>query len=559
MNDTPPIPDELPTARIVPQGRRRLSTIWLLPVLAVLVGIWLLTNLLSQRGPVLTISFHTAEGITPGKTRIRFKDVDIGEVRDVRLAHDRSHVLVTVQLVADSDAFLASDSRFWVVRPRVSGGKVSGISTLLSGAYIGVDAGTSKKTSHEFVGLEVAPVLTQGLPGRQFTLDAADIGSLDVGSPVYFRRIQVGEVVAHSLEHDGKAVSVSVFVHAPYDTYVSPRTRFWNASGIDISLDAGGVRMQTQSLVSVMLGGIAFETPDEYDSVDQMLADWNMGKDIPVPDAAAEGSHFTLYPDRVLAMKAADSDEMIVTANFKGSLRGLQVGAPVDFRGVVVGEVLSIGSYYDEDKQWFGFPVRVALFTERISLRGKDRRKDPGRRVTQGLVDAINTRGLRAQLRSGNLLTGQLYVALDFFPEAKPVKIDWRNPPFELPTVRGDLDEFQISLGRVMAKIDRIPIDELATDFKQAMVTLDASLKSLDTVLQTANRELVPELSASLKELRATLEKADRILALDSPLQQDMREVLQEVTRAARSVRALSDTLDRQPEALLRGKSESNP
>ena len=176
----------------MPQRRRRFSMIWLLPVVAMLIGAWLLTNLINQRGPTLTISFQTAEGIAPGKTRIRFKDVDIGEVREVKLAADRSHVLVTAQLVVGAEAFLAEDSRFWVVRPRVSGGKVSGIGTLLSGAYIGVDAGKSDKESKEFTGLEVAPILTTGLPGRQFVLDAPDIGSLDIGAPVYFRRVLGG-------------------------------------------------------------------------------------------------------------------------------------------------------------------------------------------------------------------------------------------------------------------------------------------------------------------------------------------------------------------------------
>ncbi|MBK6908846.1 MAG: MCE family protein [Rhodocyclaceae bacterium] len=558
---TPPEPsiDALPEARFVPQRRRRFSMIWLLPVVAMLIGAWLLTNLINQRGPTLTISFQTAEGIAPGKTRIRFKDVDIGEVREVKLAADRSHVLVTAQLVVGAEAFLAEDSRFWVVRPRVSGGKVSGIGTLLSGAYIGVDAGKSDKESKEFTGLEVAPILTTGLPGRQFVLDAPDIGSLDIGAPVYFRRVQVGEVVAHALERDGKAVAVTIFIHAPYDKHVKARTKFWNASGVDVSLDANGIRLQSQSVMSVMLGGIAFETPPEHDSVDSLLSAWNAGKDVEAEEESNTDNRFNLHPDRTTAMKAADGEELIVTANFKGSLRGLSPGAPVEFRGIPVGEVVSIGSYYDEEKEWFGFPVRIALYTERISLRGKDRRQDVARRVTKGLLDAINKRGLRAQLRNGSLLTGQLYVALDFFPEAPPLKVSWSAPPFELPTTRGDFDEFQASLGRLMSKLDALPIAQIGSDLQVAVVSVDRSLKGIDTLVQRLDNEVITELGPALRELRSTLANVDKVMASDSPVQQDLQEALREVTRAARSVRVLSDTLDKQPESLLRGKSETNP
>ena len=559
MTTPDPLTDSLPEARFVPQRRRRFSMIWLLPVVAMLVGAWLLTNLINQRGPTLTISFHTAEGITPGKTRIRYKDVDIGEVREVKLAADRSHVLVSAQLVVGSEAFLAEDSRFWVVRPRVSGGKVSGIGTLLSGAYIGVDVGKSTTESREFTGLEVAPILTRGLPGRQYVLDAPDIGSLDIGAPVYFRRVEVGEVVAHALERDGRAVAVTIFIHAPYDKHVRPRTKFWNASGVDFSLDANGVRLQSQSLMSVMLGGIAFETPPEFDSVDNLLSAWGSGKEVLVEEESNSDSRFILHPDRSTAMKAADGEELVVTANFKGSLRGLQPGAPVEFRGIPVGEVVSIGSYYDEKKEWFGFPVRIALYTERISLRGKDRRKDVAQRVSKGLLDAINKRGLRAQLRNGSLLTGQLYVALDFFPEAAPVKVSWSSPPFELPTARGDFDEFQASLGRLMSKLDALPIAQLGTDMHGAMTAVDRSLKGIDALVQRLDQDVVSELGPALRELRSTLATVDKVMANDSPVQQDMQEALREVTRAARSVRALSDTIDKQPEALLRGKSETNP
>jgi len=187
--------NDLPEAVAISRRRRLPQLVWVIPIVAMIIGGWLVADNIGQRGPTVVISFLAAEGIEPGKTRIRYKDVDIGEVKNVAVAKDRSRVLITAQLVKQAEKFLVSDTRFWVVRPRISGGKISGFGTLLSGAYIGVDIGKASQMSSEFVGLEVAPILTNGLPGRHFILRAANIGSLDIGSPVYFRRIQVGEVV----------------------------------------------------------------------------------------------------------------------------------------------------------------------------------------------------------------------------------------------------------------------------------------------------------------------------------------------------------------------------
>lgn len=559
MTDSSPELSPVPEANVVPARRFQPQIVWLVPLAALLIGSWLLVNTLGQRGPIVTISFLTAEGIEPGKTRIRYKDVEIGEVREVSLAPDRSHVRVTAQLVKDAKAYLAEDTRFWVVRPRVSGGKVSGIGTLLSGAYIGADVGKAENKSKEFVGLEVAPILTLGLPGRHFTLEADDIGSLDIGSPVYFRRIQVGEVVAHELSKDGGTVTATVFIRAPYDTHVKPRTRFWNASGVDLSMDASGVRLQTQSLVSIAIGGIAFETPDLHATVGKIFADWNAGKSDPLAEEAPADANFVLHSNRAAAMKAPDGDPIELTVNFKHSIRGLVAGAPVDFRGIVVGEVLSVGAEYDEKRDYFDFPVRIALFTERITLRGPDARRNAATRVKQGLLKAVEERGLRAQLRSGNLFTGLLYVALDFFPEAPKVKVKWTAAGGEFPAVPGDFQEMQASLSRLLAKLEKLPLEQIGGEVQTVLKSLDQSLKSVDSLARRIDKDVAPEITAGMKELRTTLMTAERLLAADSPMQQDVRDALREVVRAAQSVRTLSDTLERQPEALLRGKSEAAP
>ncbi len=535
-------PSEFPEATAVARRRRLPQLVWLVPFVAAVLGGWLLLDFMAQRGPTVVISFLSAEGLEPGKTRIRYKDVDIGEVKQIALSQDRSRVLVTAKLVKQAEDFLAADTRFWVVRPRVSGGRISGLGTLLSGAYIGLDIGKSEETSREFVGLEVAPILASDLPGRQFVLRADDIGSLDIGSPVYYRRMQAGEVVAHELDRSGGNVAIKVFIHAPYDRFVSTRTRFWNASGVDISLDANGVRLQSQSLLSVMLGGIAFETPG------------GSSGEAEAPLNAA----FVLHPDRALALKAPDGVPMLMTLNFGESIRGLTPGAPVNFRGIDVGEVLGVGVEYEQGRDWFHFPVRIAVYTERFGLRGdgKGRGRESGGRVEQGLLKAMRERGLRAQLRTGNLLTGQLYVALDFFPELKQSGVDWSKRPLELPTVRGNFENLQDSLAKILGKLEKLPLDEIAGDLRTVLKSLDHSVNSLDKLAQRVEGELAPELVAGLKDLRSTLGSVERLLASDAPLQQDMREALREVARAAQSFRTLSDTLEHQPSAIIWGKSE---
>jgi paraquat-inducible protein B len=245
-SDTPPEPPEIPEA--VPAGRlsRTLQLVWIIPLVAAVVGGWLAIKAILEHGPTVTISFQSAEGLEAGKSRIKFKEVDIGVVKSITLSADRKSVIATAELVKDIEPMLGDDTRFWVVRPRISGGTVSGLTTLLSGSYIGVDFGKSNKRRREFVGLETPPVITIDAPGRAFTLRSDTIGSLDVGSPIYYRRLQVGQVTGYTLDEAGKNVIIKIFINAPYDRFVTSNTRFWHASGFDLSVAPGGVKLETQ-------------------------------------------------------------------------------------------------------------------------------------------------------------------------------------------------------------------------------------------------------------------------------------------------------------------------
>jgi len=538
----PESPSQLPEAVAVPRKRFAFQLVWIIPIVAVLVGGWLAVRAILERGPVITIEFKTAEGLEAGKTKIKYKDVEIGVVKTITLSSDRKGIIVTAELSKQAEDFLRADTQFFVVRPRVTAGGISGLGTLLSGAYIGLDIGKSKDTKRHFVGLDVAPLITGGELGTQFLLRANDLGSTDVGTPIYFRRLPVGQVVSTALDKDGQGVTFTIFIGAPYDQFVTANSRFWNASGIDVSVDASGIQVRTESLVSILVGGIAFQT-------EPGLA--------PGP-AAAANTVFTLYPDRVQAFRQVDTIVDTYLLVFDGSVRGLSVGAPVDFRGVTVGEVTKIGVSVDPATVTFHMPVLVKIYPRRLAARqflGDALPVAESPEVRLGRTRKLVEHGLRAQLRSGNLLTGQLYVALDMFPDASKIKGDpvGKKPP-EIPTVPGTFEEFQEMFTRIAKKLEQLPYDEVIADTRRVLASLDETLKGVDVFLKRVDADLVPDLRRTLDSASLTLKNADSMLASGSPLQSDLRATLSELNRTLASIRALADYLQQHPESLIRGK-----
>ena len=383
--------EELPQAIQAKRWRWAPWVIWLIPVIAALIGGSILVQSLRARGPSVTILFKNAEGLEAGKTRIKYKDVDIGTVRKISLSDDRKQVVVTAQLVKSAEGFLREDSRFWVVRPRIGAGGISGLGTLLSGSYIGVDAGKSDKERDEFTGLDLPPFVLTGLAGKLFTLHADQIGSLDIGAPIFYRHIQVGQVAAYELNADGTGVILHVFVNAPYDKFVTTSARFWQASGIELSVDANGAKLNTESLSAIVSGGVSFAIPD----------------DLPPSPAAANNANFALYANRDIALKHADTVIKKAVVYFNESVRDLIIGAPVDFRGIVIGEVTGIRLDYDKKAGNYTIPVELNLYPERLDAQHQ---KSAPPATTADIVNMLDTqvrKGLRAQLKTGNLLTGE--------------------------------------------------------------------------------------------------------------------------------------------------------
>jgi paraquat-inducible protein B len=465
---------------------------------------------------------------------------------------------VTAKIDKSAAGLMVEDAKFWVVEPRVTLSGVSGLGTLLSGNYIGFEIGKSDKPQRKFSGIEVPPIITSGQPGRQFVLNAENLGSLGIGSPIYYRRLEVGQVIAYDLAGDGKGLEIKVFVNAPYDRYVNPGTRFWNASGLDVSVGAGGLEVRTQSLVALIAGGLAFDTPPFAAKA----------------EPAAVNTVFTLYSDQATAMRQPESNAARYVLYFPESLRGLTVGAPVTLLGLTAGEVVDVGFDIDPAVSKIRGRVEILTYPHRLTARLSSKEAAIGKLLDRSVQQRhafmqrlVEQRGLRAQLRSGSLLTGQLFVALDYFPDAPKAKIDWSRDPVELPVMPSEITDLEQKVSGILAKLDKLPYEAIGADVTKALVSLDQTLKTADKAVNRIDAEVTPGLKATMEELRRTIVSVDGVLkstdatlvGKDAPAQQELRDALQEITRAARSLRILTDFLERHPEALLRGKSEEQP
>jgi paraquat-inducible protein B len=583
MADDPDFPP-LPQATVVRRSRTRISVVWIIPILAAVVAIGIAVQRILSEGPTITIIFKVAEGLEAGKTLVKYKDVTIGQVTAVSLTPDFVRVEVTAKIAKSAAGLMVEDAKFFVVSPRVTLSGVTGLGTLLSGNYIGIEVGKSTRRQRTFTGLDVPPVITSGQAGRQFVLRAARLGSLGVGAPVYYHSLQAGQVIAYSLSLDGRAIEIKIFVNAPYDQFVNPGTRFWNASGVDVSVGAGGVDVRLESLVALLAGGLAFDTPSFA----------------PKAAPAAQDTVFTLYDDQRTAMKQPESVARHYVLYFTESLRGLSVGAPVTLLGIQGGQVTEVGLDLDPKTLILRDRVEIVTYPERLvaSLRGEQtaageaiaRSAQQRHALFERMVDQ---RGLRGQLQSGSLLTGQLFVAFDFHPEAPKAGVDWTRDKPVLPTVPSTLPDIEAKLTSIVAKLDKLPLEAIGADVKQALASVNQVLTTADKLVARADDKLVPELNATLEEARralgtvdsvlknqlnttlgevnSLLEEARRALATantvlqntdatllgkDAPGQLELREALQEAARAMRSISDLADYLERHPESLLRGKTE---
>src|SRR5271166_4324784 len=543
--------------RATTRRSRRISVIWIIPLVAVAIGGWLAWDTWSKQGPTIRISFDTGEGLQAGQSQLKFKDIVFGTVKSLELAPDHTHVVVTVATTHQAAPLLTDQTIFWVVKPRLFAGNVSGLETLLSGSYIGMMPGEAGgKAQHQFVGHEDPPILLANVPGHTFVLKAKKLGSISLGSPVFYRDLSVGEVLGWDIADMAEYVTIRAFVRAPYDSYVHDESRFWNASGVSINLAGAGIEVQMESLKALLLGGIAFETPE---------AEIHTA-------VTAENHVFPLFADRDAAHNASYTRKLPMISYFPGSVSGLAAGSEVTMHGLKVGQVTDVRLAYDAAKDTVLAPVRYEVEPERIIGVGQRIYK-----TDQDTVEAVLSKGLRASLQSASLITGQQVVALDFDPDAPLVPVTMEGKDFVLPTTEGGgFAGLASSASDLLGKVNSIPFDQIGKSLngilksvndmtqgpqlKKALTDLSAMIASAQAMVQRLDTKQLPELTSGLEK---TLTSANKlVLSLDTgygdntKFNRDLDRLLAQTTDAVHSIRALTDLLARHPEALIKGRQE---
>jgi len=512
------------------EKKKGISGIWIVPILALVIGAWLVWSSYMKQGSTIHITFKSAAGIQAGKTLIKYKDIVVGKVTHVSFNENLSKVIVTAQLQKNMTKFLSENSRFWVVQAKLGLGQVQGLDTLLSGVYIVMDPQKGNEAIKDFNGLDHMPVVNAGDKGKSFFLKANNIGSLDVGTPIYYKKLKAGSIASYKLDDDGKSITIEVFIKAPFDKLVTEKTKFYNASGINMSLNANGIELDTESLVSVMMGGLAFDNFDiQGDS-----------------KVAQKGQIFKLYANKKVALQPTYKRELYFWVYFNESIRGLSIGAPVEFRGVKLGEVVSFALVGDSDSAEFKIPILIKIEPERFIITGNSEGK--GDKVSLPVFEKLLKKGFRAQLQSGNLLTGEVFVSLDMYKDVPYIEPKKENGYYIIPTIPATMQTLKSDIQTLLGRISKIPFEQIGQD--------------IEVLLDGVHKETMPKVNDSVDNLNVLIKSTDKMMKsakktyLDENAQINKKilRLIDEMSRTTKSIRHLSDYLERHPESLIKGK-----
>jgi len=557
------VSDQTPTAIVRSRldRRRRLSLIWAIPIVTALVGAWLAWRTLTERGPLITISFESASGLVAGQSHVRTKDVDMGLVEHIGLSPDLQRVVVTVRMNREAKPLLTDKAQFWIVKPRFFAGALTGLETLVSGAYIAFQpSGPGGAPKQHFVGLETPPVLTSDVPGHTFLLQTARLGNISLGSPVFFHGLEVGEVLGWDIAPMADGVTLHAFVRAPFDQYVRDTTRFWNASGATVQLSANGLDVKLESLRALLLGGIAFETPSAE----------------PGQPVAGQNHVFMMYGSQEEAEAAGFAYKISFVSYFSGSVSGLQAGAPVTLRGIPIGEVKDVTLHYDQPSDSVLVAVRYEVQPERIAAL-----KLPAAKDLEATLQGAVQRGLRVRLDTTSVITGTKDLALEVDPQAPPATLGVQNGVFVLPVANTGSADIAGAAAALMAKLQAIPFQEIGDNLNQTLAGMNnmvngaqlreaiaslrttlANAQQLTSRLNRASGPLVNRLPAIAEQLDSAVRRVNTLAASmqagyggNSVFADNLRRMMLQLTDTARSFRVLADLLTRHPESLIRGRT----
>lgn len=529
----------------------RVSLVWLLPLAAIIFALFVLWRAYVDRGPLIEITFENAGGVEAGETEIRRRDVTVGTVEAVRLSEDLNSVIVEARLDPQVSDYIDADTRFWIVNARINTTEISGLSTLLSGAYIEVDWDNEPgERRSEFVGETVAPLTTRGLPGMRVTLDAEEAGYIYVGSPVFLRQMEVGRVERRRLANDGSQVLFDLFIAAPYHKHVYAETRFFGVSGVEASFGATGASVRVESIAALFTGGIAFENSEAASGSKPLMRD---------------GVNFTLYNNKAAALdslfESTEDTRYRYIAEFDGSVKGLRPGAPVEYQGIRVGSVVEVSielpQSASEEKRTYAVlqfqPARLGV-------------GDVSPESLMGTMKRFVEDGLRVQLATGNLLTGSLLIKLVNIDDAPVASIDTQANPYPaLPTTPNNIEAVTADVETLVSNLASLPLDSLisaATDLLRNTSNIVASteVKGLPAQIATSLDSInsaTGDLPAMMKALTSASQNADDVLAglsPDSEIYIELAAAARELRVAAKSIAAFAELLEENPNAVITGR-----
>ncbi len=533
-----------PSARLRP-GRLR-AWIWIVPVMAALLVMALGVRALVERGPLITISFNDAEGLQAGTTPVQHKDVDLGMVESIYLSRDMSRVLVRVRMHRSVSSHLTAGTRFWIVRPRVGLGGVSGLSTLVSGSYIEMYPGPGPGIpQRQFVGLAEPPMLTPETPGSSFPLHTTNLGSLVAGSPISYRGIAVGQVQGFALDQLGTQISIFTFIRAPYDKLVNAQSRFWNSGGIDVSVGTAGVRFRAASWQELISGGISFDTPDNAKA----------------EAASAAGTQFHLYDNQNEAQRDPRGSALRYLVDFVDTAGDVAPGSPVQLLGSEVGQITESRLQYDDARQSLLRRVTLEIDPSRIQItHSKTNAATDSAEALNSRLAKLVARGLRARLISANLITGAKVVSLDIVHDAPAARIDQVDGYARLPSAYStDISDI---LASAQATLHHLETATAGPELADAIKELDRTLTTLDRTTAAIEPEIKPllmNLRQASEAAQRAMQAAEGVLGSEASSSTDLPRLIRELTEAARSTRELTGYLERHPEALLRGRAADRP
>ena len=519
----------------VKQGRT-FSGIWIIPVIALVLGLYMVVQTWLTEGPEITIAFDTASGLEQGKTKVKYRNVDMGLVEKVSLNDDFKGVIATVKLDRQATALLREDTSFWVVTARVGVGNISGLDTLLSGAYIQLAPGTGKKGERKFIGLEQPPVTPADAPGLRLKLTNDRASSVSAGDTLLYKGYKVGRVESMKFDTTKRKMVYEIFIDAPYHELVNSSVRFWDVSGVSVNADASGFRVETGSLDTILFGGVGFGIPPGIKE----------GTEV------EQNSTFKLYSsyDDILNNPFKYGTHYVVS--FAQSIKGLVPGAPVEYRGIQVGRVERIllkeflGQANAPMHQGTGDPIPILIYLEPGRMALPDQESSIA--IMRRSIEVGVSNGMRATMESGNLLTGAKYVNIDYYTDAEKAPLGKFLDYTTIPTIDTGLAQLEQKVNSILDTINALPLDETVASANGAIAKLNQSLDSLNTILENQSTQKLPEqLSKTLQELNEALSG----LSPDSEAYQSINSSLLRLSRTLGNLDSLTRTLSEQPSALI--------